>query len=276
MQVLPEGFALPPLPYLVAVLLASALVAYSLFQRRPAVTEQVVVSLAPWMAVGSGLYALFQVGAVPAVLAPLAGAPTVYLTTFVVAGAVFALVADRRTDVFAHDSVPGVLAATGTLALGAVLVTALGVGLQRAPLRVLWPGVALVGSAALAWILWVAARRVRPEEMGWVGRAGALVVFGHTLDGVSTAVGLEMLSFGEQTPLSQIVIAVGDALPTAQYVGGAWLFVVVKLVLALVVVSLLGEYVREEPTEGNLLLALVAAVGLGPGVHNVILFSIAG
>lgn len=37
----------------------------------------------------------------------------------------------------------------------------------------------------------------------------------------------------------------------------------------------MADYVREEPTEGYLLLGLVAAVGLGPGVHNLVLFSIA-
>ena len=41
------------------------------------------------------------------------------------------------------------------------------------------------------------------------------------------------------------------------------------------VVVALTETVREEPTTGRLLLGFVAAVGLGPGAHNVLLFSVA-
>jgi len=61
-------------------------------------------------------------------------------------------------------------------------------------------------------------------------------------------------------------------LPTEPYLGVGWLFVLVKVALVAVVVVLLADYVREVPGEGYLLLGLVAAVGLGPGVHNVLLF----
>jgi uncharacterized membrane protein len=49
----------------------------------------------------------------------------------------------------------------------------------------------------------------------------------------------------------------------------------VKLGLAAGVVVLLSEYVAEEPRQGTLLLGLVAAVGLGPGAHNLVLFTVA-
>jgi uncharacterized membrane protein len=42
------------------------------------------------------------------------------------------------------------------------------------------------------------------------------------------------------------------------------------------VVSLFVPYVRETPREGTLLLGFVAAVGLGPAAHNLLLFTIAG
>jgi len=37
---------------------------------------------------------------------------------------------------------------------------------------------------------------------------------------------------------------------------------------------LLADSVREDPAEGRLLFVLVAAVGLGPGAHNLLLFTI--
>ena len=64
-------------------------------------------------------------------------------------------------------------------------------------------------------------------------------------------------------------------LPAPAVLGDAWLFIIVKLLVAGAVVALFDEYVREDPTEGYPLLGLVAAVGLGPGVHNVVLFAIA-
>jgi uncharacterized membrane protein len=106
------------------------------------------------------------------------------------------------------------------------------------------------------------------------GAVGALAVFGHTLDGVSTAVGYDLLGFGEQTPLSRLIIEAGGALPTAEFIGSAWVFALVKVLVGVGIVALFEEYVRADPLEGYLLLGLVVAVGLGPGFHNLVLFAI--
>ena len=275
-QILPTGTTLPPTPYLAGVLVATLAVVLLLYRRSPAVTGRVVVALAPWMAAGAGLYALEQVGAVPAPLAPLTGSPTVYLTTFVVAGTVWAAVAKRPADGWRLRSAPGALVTTGALALWGVLIAALYVGGTAGTLSVVWPGAALLGGVALGGATWFVVRRYRPIQAARVGAAGLLVVVGHALDGVSTAVGLEVLGFSEQTPLSARVFELAGALPTAAYIGEGWLFVTVKLALAVGVALLLADFVREDPNQGNLLLAFVAAVGLGPGFHNVVLFAIAG
>jgi len=62
------------------------------------------------------------------------------------------------------------------------------------------------------------------------------------------------------------------SLPTASTVGSGWLFVVVKLAVAVAVVVLMDDYLREEPVEASLVLSLVVAVGLGPATNNVVLF----
>lgn len=263
---LPEGFVLPSLPYLISVLVASLVVTGVLYRQAPSITEQLIVALAPWMAVGAGLYALEQINAIPGVVAPFASSPTVYLTTFVVVGTIVAMVGNRHPDRFARDSTPGVVLLVGVAVLAAVLVAAAIEATQNPPIHVFWPGMAVIGAAVVTGVAGVSFRRYFPQALDVTGGAGLLVVFGHALDGFSTAVGLAFLGFGEQTPLSQLVIDIG----------GVWLFVGVKVLISLLVVSLLVEYVREEPSEGNLLLGAVAAVGLGPGVHNVILFSIAG
>lgn len=267
-MVLPAGTQLPPPLYGVTILGAAALVGAGL--RRACLSAPVVAALGPWMATGAGLYVLTQVGAVPGWLAPALSSPTVYLTTFVLAGAVW-LAADR-TD----TPVPAALLGSGTLATVAVW----GIGVDHGLAAGTWrPGPSVVAAAlaaALAAAVWGTLRRVRPEDAGTTAEAGALVVVGHAVDAVSTAVGVDWLGFGERTPLSALILEVGATLPTAPYIGAGWLFVVVKLGLAAGVVVLLAEYVRERPREGMALLAVVAAVGLGPGTHNLLLFAVSG
>jgi len=85
---LPAGTTIPPLPYLVAVLLAAGAVGLALRRTPPRVTSRHVLALAPWMALGSAAHVLYVVDALPPVLSPLAGSPTVYLTVGSLAGAV--------------------------------------------------------------------------------------------------------------------------------------------------------------------------------------------
>ena len=273
-QLLPGGSTLPPVGYLLVLAVALVAVAVSLRRVGPRVTDRVVVAFAPWMVLGSSLYVLYEVEAVPLVLRPFFGSPTVYLSVATVAGAVWTVTAaaDLPTDRWRPPSVPGVVALAGSVLAVVAVGWALAVGAPG--LTVAWPALGLVVAAVLAAAVWSGLRRAVPETE-CTGAVGALAVFGHTLDGVSTAVGLDVLGFGERSPVSRAVIEFAAGLPTAEVIGAGWLFVLVKLVLAVLVVVFLSEYVREEPTEGYLLLGAVAAVGLGPGVHNLLLFTIA-
>ncbi|MFB6155552.1 MAG: DUF63 family protein [Haloferacaceae archaeon] len=270
MVLLPEG-VVPPLPYLLVLAVAVAVVGTALFRRSPEVSERIVVSLAPWMLVGSSLHVLYGLDALPPAVAPFAGTGAVYATVAVVAGATWtaALALGRDRDV------PRVLAATGLVLLVPVVAAALAVGLARGTTRLFWPGVALVAAVVLGAVVWTLLSRLRPD-VAVTGRVGVLVVFAHALDGVSTAVGVDVLpGFGERTPLSRFILEFAAGLPTADAIGAGWLFVLVKVTVAAALVAMLTEYVREEPSEGYLLLGLVAAVGLGPGAYNLLLFAAA-
>ncbi|MFB6072002.1 MAG: DUF63 family protein [Halobacterium sp.] len=264
-MVVPSGFEIPPLPYLAAVAAAVAAVGWLLVRERPRVDDRTVLAFAPWIVLGSSLYVCYQLGVYPDAVAPLFGSPVVYATTFAGAGATW--LAARRTE-----RPLGVLAATGGVLALAPVAAALRYGAVHDSLNFPWPLAAVAAAAVLGHVAWWVVEQWRPEDADTVGAAGALVVFAHVLDGTSTAVGVDVLGFGEQTPLSALIMEFAGALPTAPVVGVGWLFVLVKTALAAGVAVLLAEYVREVPREGYLLLALVAAVGLGPGAHNVLLF----
>jgi uncharacterized membrane protein len=269
MAILPAGFALPPLPYLLALLVVGGAVAYGLRERRPAVDDRFIGALVPWMLVGAWTHVLHVVGAAPALVDPLLGTPAAYLSTAVLAGAVW-----LAADTFANET-PLFLLTVGCGVAVVVFTAGIGWAMTAGTPAPFWPAVAAVLGTVLGAVVWAGLIRFRPE-VKVTGAAGALAVFAHSIDGVSTAIGIDILGATERTPLSREIIEFGAALPTADLLGAAWLFVVVKAALACFVVTVMVEYVREDPAEGRLLLALVAAVGLGPGAHNLLLFAITG
>lgn len=268
-MVLPAGFGLPPLPYLVGLLVGVGLVIELLRRRQPGVTARTVIGLVPWMVSGAGLHVLYQIDAAPSAVRPLLGTPAVYIFTFIIGGGVW-LLADRWSDA-AADRTARILGGVGAIAALGVIAALIAVGQS---LNLAWSVIGLVitivVTAAMVALLW----RIEPVVLTVTGRAGIVVLFAHTLDGISTAIGVDVLGFGERTPAARVIMTVAGQLPTAELIGVGWLFVIVKLAVATAVVWLFTEYVRESPDEGYLLLAGVAAIGLGPGAHNLLLYMV--
>jgi uncharacterized membrane protein len=264
-MVLPAGSEIPPLLHLVVLLVATVAAAWVLRSTDPEVTEETVLGLAPWMIAGAAAYVTYELELVPTAVAPFAASPAVYLSMFVGAAVVWVLAISRGRDPAPWLAISGVTVAIPPV--GAALLEA-----DRlepfAPL-----GAALV-AAGVAGLLWWVLRAWEPrvEILGW---AGVLTVFAHALDALTTVVGVVHLGFGERTPLSRLLIEAAAGMPLP-VLGAGWLFVLVKLLLGTGVAWLLAPSVRERPREGFLLLTLVIGVGLGPGAHNVLLFTVAG
>lgn len=265
-MVLPAGTTLPPLPYAIAILAAVATVGGLLYRERPAVSEGGVLAFAPWMVFGAALHALYQLPVETGPIAPLLGTPAVYFTTFALAGGTW-------------------LAATRSSTRSARLLGMIGSVLALAPLAWVfasagafnpgWSILSIVLALVLGVVAWSAIRAVEPSVLGPAPTLSWLVLFAHALDGVSTAIGYDVFAgFHERTPLSRIILEFSASLPTAEVMGVGWLFVLVKLAVASAVVWLFSDYVRDRPGEGYLLLGFVAAVGLGPGVQNVLLYAV--
>ena len=269
MAILPEGFALPPPGYLVGLLAAAGTVGWAAARRRPAVTTARVLAFAPWMVLGSAVHVLHVRNALPGPIRPLGGTPAVYVAVGVAAVGAW-LAADATLD---GEAVPRGLAASGTVLAGGAIAALAAVA--EGSLSPVVPAAGVVAAAALAAVVWLGLVRAVPSVRA-TGALGAFVVFAHTLDGVSTAVGVDVLGFGERTPLSRLIIEFAAGLPTEPILGTVWLFVAVKIAVASVVVWLFADLMNEEPARSRLLLGFVAAVGLGPAVHNVLLFSVVG
>ncbi|PSQ44598.1 DUF63 domain-containing protein [Halobacteriales archaeon SW_7_68_16] len=233
---MPAGFDLPPLPVLGSLLAGIGSVAVALYRLDPPVTDRIVLAFLPWVVAGAALHVAALLGLV---------APTVGRVAVVGVGVAL--------PVIAH-----------------VLATGPGAGsIDPVP-----PAIALLGTAIVTPLTWTLLGRLRDDVTTVTGVIGIVLVFGHALDGVSTAVGVDLLGAGERTPFSRVILEVGAALPTADLIGAGWLFVLVKLVLASVVLVLLGPTLRETPRDGRLLVFAITALGLGPGVNNLLLFAV--
>lgn len=270
-MVLPEGFALPPLFYLVPLVLVLAGVIALLWALEPPITDETVIAFAPWMMLGSTLHVLYKLDAFPSTLEPLFGSPTVYLTTAVVAGTTW-IIGSFLYAAGLQRSIARFVGIGGTGFVSVFAMFALYLGWEMGTFNPFWPVISVVVAGIVTALAWIALSLWFTEVAAITSLTGVFVVFSHALDGVTTAIGWDRIGVHEQVPASRYILEFGEMLPTADYIGAGWLFVLAKVILALAVVGLFTDYVREEPRQARLLLGLVAAVGLGPGVHNVLLF----
>jgi len=273
MQILPSGFALPALPYLVVLLGGVGLLSVLLSAAQPEVEQKLVVSLMPWMAIGGALHAFKQVGLYPSLYEPLFGTPAVYLTVFVLTSGTWLLLQGVGIVRGNEHTVIRNLGLVGTAILVVLLVMRVWQVLGQPTFSPVWPALSVIGALVVAALVVLAISLWRTPVFVRTRYAGPVVIFAHALDGVSTAVGADVLtSINERSPVPRAIMEFAGQLPTAEVIGVGWLFVVVKLVVAVAIVVSFNRYVHEEPVEGSLVFALIAAVGLGPAANNIFIF----
>ena len=275
-MVFPEGFALPPLGYSLALAVALVVVLLGIIRDDPAVTPWTIMAFVPWMAAGGALHVLTVQEIVTEPLAHLLGTPAVYVFTAIVGGASWLLARRMPLDDVVSRPIPTIVGVLGCVALAVPTVAILATGLEHGTLSPGWPAVALVVSVVLSAIVWVATARVLPEVVSTTRVVGFVLVFAHVLDAISTTVGIDILGGVERSPLPRYIMDAAGMLPTAGVIGTGWAFVVVKIAISVGLLWLFAPFVRESPRQAYLLLGALAAVGLGPGVHNLLLFTIAG
>lgn len=275
MAVLPEGLVVPSLPYLVALGVLTASIVVFIVSLEPHIDQRLVFGFVPWMVVGASAHVFYQLPTTvyPSVFEPLAAAPAVYVTTFIAMGAAWVFLAFINTVRTGPDRVPLYLGAAGT----GVLIALFGYAASKGALasaQPFWSVVALLVTIPVTIVLYVLLAFQFPSTVARTRLIGGLVVFAHTLDGISTTVGVDVLGRGERSPIPETIMEFAGQLPTAPYLGTGWLFVLVKIGVAMGLVVLFADYLEDEPVHANLLLAVIVAVGLGPAVNNLVLFAL--
>ncbi|MFC4357894.1 DUF63 family protein [Halobium salinum] len=257
--------------YSLALALGAAAVVSSSRARRLDATETTVVAFLPWVAVAAALSVLGKTLVLPANVVPLLTAPLVYVTAFVLGGAVWILAADHlHPD--SMWSVDEALAVVGVFMLAPITGVTLSLGGRE--VHPFWPVVAFLVAVVCTVAVWRWLDGNTPHVTAATGVLGAAVLFGHLLDGTTTLVGIDILGFAEQTPLSLRILEFAATLPTADLLGAGWLFLLVKLAVAVAVLWVVGEGMTDRPIYQHLLLGLTATAGLGPGLHNLFLYAI--
>jgi len=275
------GFVVPPVLQSVTLVVGTVIVVALLYAIRPPVLQRTVLSFVPWMVIGSVLHVFYQLGesfspVYPPALAPYFSAPAVYLTTFLMLGTVWVVAA---TIVPSARRERQIAQYVGTIGIG-IMLALVGLvvwqGLTADPLtfQPIIPTLGLIVTLALTFVVYVALGAWRTYIIADARYLGALVLFAHLFDAITTTIGVDLLGASERSVVPRRIMEFAADLPTVDTLGTGWLFILVKLLLAVVIVAVFADYIRESPTEGNLLFAFVAVVGLGPALNNFFLFTL--
>jgi len=144
--------------------------------------------------------------------------------------------------------------------LGSVLLDAVG-----------WPAIALAVSVLVTVLFWLGFQRWIPDATRAAGLLGVFVLFGQTLDGVTTIIGIDVLGFTEQVPLSRLVLALAGHLPTASVFGVGWALFVLKLALVTGLLIAFRPDTNERDAFTDFALVFAGVAGLWPGINNLVL-----
>ena len=208
--------------------------------------------------------------------------PFIYFTVFAIALTAFVgSITAARAGLVSRYEYP--LAGVGTLGL-IVSVGTLGwlaVTTEYLGFYPIVPTVIVGGATVIAAIAWVGTRRFAPWVNAGTGFIGAVIIWGHTVDGVANVLSLDWAGAlglpGEYIPkhvVNRLVISVTETVQPAAVsaaIGTAWPFLLVKLAAALFVVWVFDETVFEDdPRFTMMLVVTVLAVGLGPGTRDML------
>lgn len=241
---------------------------FLLYSEHPRLSRRAVVALVPWMVTAAGLSVLATAADYPARVKPAVSGYGAYLTTYAIVCLVwFAILQLGRGNNSDGRGVPTLIGAMG---FGIALVVLSSLLLDAGALsgaQFFWLAIAPIASAAIAGVVLLLLGLWYPEAAAYTGAVGGLVVFGHSLSAIATAVAV-VSGPGGHSSLSWTILNLMATVGATGFVGldqqllWAWGFVWTKLLIALTAVIALTAYSRSHPDRGNLVLGAVGAVGV--------------
>ena len=155
------------------------------------IDEYIIISLIPWMAFGASLIVVEVIelggGGGRIIISFLLRNPTVYITTFVILGCVWSIILLLKMDQIAEK----ILMVSGLIGFGTTMVILSREGWSNPA----WSIAGLVVALVVSILVWEVVRRKSAEIPKVLGSTGLLVILGQTLDGISTAIGIDILNF---------------------------------------------------------------------------------
>ena len=254
-------------------------------------------SLVPFMLFGGALRvvedatdAAVTAGAEPAVTYPLNTlliSPIIYVTVFLITLGTLLVSVYAESQGLVDDR-HRTMTALGVGILGLTLAYLFGLALTT-DYTEFYPQILILDvviATVLAYVIYEAVERYKPEINAGTGQIGLVVLWGHAIDGVANVIAADWttalghpFTYGAKHPANRVIIEVTEQyLPgsIASVIGTSWPFLVVKLVVALGIVWLFDEQIFEEsPRYAILLLVAAVAVGLGPGTRDILRVTLA-
>ena len=213
--------------------------------------------------------------------------PFIYFTVFGIAlfALLFAKWLDRRGTTASFTRPLGAIGAACLLGTVGYLLT-LSLSTDYVSFR---PSIlaAILGLATVtATVAYLVTERWRPAVNAGTGLVGLAVVWGHAVDGFANVLANDWthvwdlgLDYEPKHPFNEFIINLTSSLQGGEhlagvYVGDAWPFALVKILVPLAIVGLFDEeFIEETPRFAYLLLVAILAVGLGPGTRDMLRFA---
>lgn len=141
-------------------------------------------------------------------------------------------------------------------------------------------------STVFAVAAYVASERWRPAINAGTGLMGLVVVWGHAVDGFANVLANDWthlwdlgVNYSPKHPFNEFVMTATSSLQGGEaiagvYVGTAWPFAIIKILVPLAIVAIFDEqFMDESPRFAVMLLGAIVAVGLGPGTRDMLRFA---
>jgi uncharacterized membrane protein len=209
--------------------------------------------------------------------------PVIYFVMFAItlAALVACVLLARRTDVFENYYRPLATAGIAILTATVGFLVFLAATTDYVSLHPQFTVLTVLFATIITAAVWYYVRRQLPDIASGTEFAGAVVLWGHAVDGVANVIGLDWAAelglaydLVPKHPVNAAVVDITqNVLPASiiHYTGDAWPFLVLKIVAALFVLWLFDAELREEaPRYYTLMLVAVLAVGLGPGSRDML------